>query len=247
MQIQIFLKTIEPLSLPMSYHHIIQGLIYNLIRSDASYSNFLHNTGYTDGTHRFKLFTFGQLEGHYSIKGKNIIFDDTIMLEIRSPMAGFTNAMRTSLEGIDSDNTIDINGQAVELVSYACDENRADCEEVIVKMKTPMCVSNTIMEGNRRYTKYYTPLDSEFEDLIVQNAKNKYKACYGREYRELLRIKTKSVGVNDKYVTRFKGEILITGWSGVYSLSATSEMIDFLYDVGIGNKNSQGFGMYDYL
>ena len=36
-------------------------------------------------------------------------------------------------------------------------------------------------------------------------------------------------------------------WKGIYELSGKSEYLNFLYDVGIGAKNSQGFGMFDVM
>ena len=48
----------------------------------------------------------------------------------------------------------------------------------------------------------------------------------------------------DKYLTKYKG-FFINGWKGIYQLSGERKYLDFLYQTGLGAKNSQGFGMFD--
>ena len=50
----------------------------------------------------------------------------------------------------------------------------------------------------------------------------------------------------DKYVTKYN-DFYITGWQGIYELSGKREYLEFLYYVGIGERNSQGFGMFEII
>jgi len=45
-------------------------------------------------------------------------------------------------------------------------------------------------------------------------------------------------------VTVFKGT-RITAWNGIYEIVCPPDYLKFLYDAGIGAKNSQGFGMFE--
>jgi CRISPR-associated endoribonuclease Cas6 len=47
----------------------------------------------------------------------------------------------------------------------------------------------------------------------------------------------------DKYVTRYK-DFYMSGWNGDYILRGKRKYLDFLYQVGLGGKNAQGFGMF---
>ena len=47
-------------------------------------------------------------------------------------------------------------------------------------------------------------------------------------------------------VTTFKGTY-ITGWQGYYHLEGSNELINFLYYAGLGDRNSQGFGMFKII
>ena len=50
----------------------------------------------------------------------------------------------------------------------------------------------------------------------------------------------------DKYITIYKNTI-IEAYRGIYVLSGRPEFLDFLYNVGLGSKNSQGFGLFDVI
>ena len=62
--------------------------------------------------------------------------------------------------------------------------------------------------------------------------------------QEDLVIETVQFSEKDKYVTNYKG-FYISGWYGTYRLKGKRKYLDFLYQTGIGDRNSQGFGMFD--
>ena len=51
----------------------------------------------------------------------------------------------------------------------------------------------------------------------------------------------------NKYVTKFGGEIFITAWKGSFTLKSDIESLQFLFDTGLGSRNSQGFGMFEQI
>ena len=52
------------------------------------------------------------------------------------------------------------------------------------------------------------------------------------------------ITAKDKFVTRYKN-FYISGWFSEYRLEGNRKHLDFLYQAGLGSKNSQGFGMYE--
>ena len=54
------------LVLPLHYHSLLQGLVYNLM-AGSEVAEFLHDQGFRRGARRYKLFTFSRLEGSYEI------------------------------------------------------------------------------------------------------------------------------------------------------------------------------------
>ena len=49
-----------------------------------------------------------------------------------------------------------------------------------------------------------------------------------------------------KLVTKYQGSY-IEAWYGNFILSGKRKYLDFLYQTGLGSKNSQGFGMFNII
>ena len=75
--------------------------------------------------------------------------------------------------------------------------------------------------------------------------KKKYEAYYGITSEDIT-IKLVSVNEKDKYVTKYKNTY-ITAWHGIYILQGKKEYLEFLYYTGLGEKTSQGFGMFEVI
>ena len=54
------------------------------------------------------------------------------------------------------------------------------------------------------------------------------------------------VSFRDKCVTKFKG-ILVNAWNCRLYIQGSPEYLTFIYNVGLGSKNSQGFGMINVI
>ena len=89
--LKITLAADNPVNLPLAYNYLIQGALY------ADWKKLwpsLHDAGYMDGERHFRLFTFGPLTGNSFVKDKTITFRNLIHLEVRSPVAELTEALR---------------------------------------------------------------------------------------------------------------------------------------------------------
>ena len=90
MQLKIRHTLSEELALPLSYHHIIQSIIYRGLADESGYSRHMHNSGYAADKvnnmgRRYKLFNFSLLRGNSRVMNRQIIFRDYVEWEIRSP------------------------------------------------------------------------------------------------------------------------------------------------------------------
>ena len=90
MQLKIRHTLSEELALPLSYHHIIQGIIYRGLADESGYCRHMHNSGYAADNvnnmgRRYKLFNFSLMRGNYQVINGQIIFRDYVEWEIRSP------------------------------------------------------------------------------------------------------------------------------------------------------------------
>jgi len=240
MQLYVHIELDEPLVLPINYNHIIQAVIYRTLSVMPDYTDFLHNRGYSSGHRQYKMFQFSQLKGKYRIKEKNIIFYSFIELEIRSPEP----LLIQLLDGGFRYCGITFGQKSYKNIRTKINDFTVEKDELIVKTVTPIVVYST--DSTTKYTVYYSPEDIEFYEEIQNNAYRKYQAYYGVEPDSYVEIKEASDMTAKKLVTKYQGSY-IEAWYGNFILFGKRKYLDFLYQTGLGSKNSQGFGMFNII
>lgn len=242
MQLNVKVMLHDFLSLPIAYNHILQSAIYELGKSDNSgYALNIHNEKKDGENQKFRFMCFSLINGKHKVTNGRIIFYDEIQFEVRSICSSWIQAIESNLKqnGIRFGDVIynDINTEISDVYIHQ--------SELLVQMISPITVH--MADRLTGKTVYYSPLDNEFERLININFKNKYRQYYGIESMEDIHISIVDVSPKDRLVTRYKGSYYITGWNGVYRIMASPKALSFLYDVGIGTRNSQGFGMMQII
>lgn len=236
MQLKIYidLKN-EQLQLPINYNHILQGIIYSSLSKDSKYQTLLHNFGITELSN-FKLFTFSSLCGKHYIENKTITFVEKIFWEIRSVDSYFIFLLYEHFKT----NGITFGKRAV--YPQLNIENKIIREESIaIKMNSPICIPQKL-EDNK--INYLSPRDDDFEKYVNNNFIKKYSSYYNTEPNINLEITNIELSHKDKMVTSLKGTY-ITAWKGKYILTSSPDYLTFLYNSGLGTKNSQGFGLFE--
>lgn len=246
MEFKLYFQSNGPLVLPLAYHHILQGFIYKRLSEYPEFSEFLHNQGYKREGQSFRLFVFSLLKGHFRIAGSNIIFDNVIEWEIRSPLRLFCETFYRALE---DDEVFELAGQKIFLLKYEIENTEIVDDELDIRMLSPVCVDLGVWEDGKSKTKYLDPMDPRFNYYLTKNFQRKFEAVTEEstdsgifllppENFELLK---------NKYVTRFVDGIYVTGWKGQFKLKGSPNNLKFLYDTGLGARNSQGFGMFQII
>lgn len=239
MQLDIVLKK-EKIILPICTSATIQGLLYNALKIDYEYSTNVHNFGNKSEGRNFKQFTFSELQGKYVIEDNNIIFLDKTRLSVRAADAYLIQLLFTCFS---KNKFMTLAGQKVEVSDLQLKDNHIYKNEIVVKTLSPITVYITEQNG---HTIYFSPYDEDFYSGIISNAKRKWISLYGSDESfklEITPIKEKGF---IKRATRFK-DTFITAWHGTFKLTAPPEVLNFLYNTGIGSKNSQGFGMFEVV
>ena len=239
MQLKVKIKLDKKLTLPISYNSIIQGIIYHsATKIDEKFTSSLHDKGLgikTDTTN-FKYFSFSKIFGKYKINDKKITFFDEIRFEIRSIDPYFIHLV---YEGM---NKYGINFGDRNLKSNLKLENRIiTSNSITTKMISPIIAIKK--DDNKK--EFINPMTNEFIPYLENNYSYKYQNYYNNEGKDI-DIDIIDVTYRDKCVTSFKG-IIMTGWYGIYHLEGSPESLTFLYNTGLGGKNSQGFGLFDII
>lgn len=240
MQLTVQFDINEPLTLPISYNHILQSILYQTLSTQPHFSDLLHNRGFTYGSRQYRLFTFSLLEGSYKVRNKRITFYDHVSFEVRSPESYLIRVLCRGFR----ENGIVFSRRRIENVRADMSDVSVEEPDIFVEMRTPIVVYSTDPESRR--TTFYTPVDEEYSLLLNDNFVRKYQAFSDNMPESGVLIEPWQIRNKDKFVTNYKGQY-ITGWKGVYRISGARKYLDFLYQTGIGGKNAQGFGMFDIL
>lgn len=230
----------ERLSLPIASNESIQGLLYKAISEDPSFSSKVHEEGRNFGGRKYKLFTFGEPEGRYMIQGMEIVYLNGMRLTVRSSDPYFIQLL---FAYFTKHRQVRIGAQTATVGDVKLNDNRIFEDRIVIRTLSPITAYVTDENG---HTIYYSPKDEQFYDSLITNARRKWGSVYGGGEEPKLHI----CAVEDvryiKRATRFKSTY-ITAWHGTFVLEGSPQILDFLYQVGLGSKNSQGFGMFEVI
>ena len=237
MQIIIHMENKNGLRLPLDYGYRVSSAVYRLASADEEYSAFLHDCGYGDDGRRYKLFTYSPLRGHYRIEDKHILFDGDLSLEVRSISGRFCEAVRSSLL---TNGSVKIMDTVLPVKMTEIYDSPLTVSETDIETVSPIVVSSS--EDGR--TVYYSPEDECWEQMINLTLYRKFTAAYNEQPPSV--VKFGLLGKSKKVVTRVKG-IWVTAYHARLHITADPLVTAFLYETGLGSKNSQGFGMFSEL
>lgn len=239
MQITILFKGRRgELRLPLAYQYIIQSAIYHWLSADPERGTWLHDQGRRYEERRFKHFTFSALQGPYRIVGREIVFPDQVELVIRSIDPDSMTVIGQDLKQRDF---FTLGGQECRIEKVGVTGGVVESARLTIRMLAPVTVYRTDPDTGQTY--YFTPREEDFYSRINQNFYRKYKAYYEKFPTADITLTPLKVSDRDKVVTCYKG-IYINGWRGIYEISGLPAALNFLYYVGLGAKNAQGFGMF---
>jgi CRISPR-associated endoribonuclease Cas6 len=232
--------------LPINYEEVLQGFLYRSIQ-DFELAHFLHNIGYAKEKRRFKMFTFSRLYGSFRIhrSEKKIEFFDQVIWHVSSVIDSLiVDLARNYL----FKKQFMLNKQPIHIEETVVTTLKISEKPVYqIRMLSPLTVYSTYENRfGEKKTHFFSPYDLVFSDMVEKNFCNKFQAYFQEPPTERIVIKPIKVTEKDKVVTRFK-EFRINAWNGIYEVQAPLPYLKFMYDIGIGSKNSQGFGMFEIV
>jgi len=128
----------------------------------------------------------------------------------------------------------------VETIHLNRQEKLIARDEAVFKTLSPVVVKESDLTTN--HDKFYSPADGQFFDLLNKNCIMKAEI--------LLKKKLELTGfeaVNYKKIpVRLKGHF-VEAYQGIYRLQGEPELLNLLYQVGLGAKNGYGFGLLEVV
>jgi len=240
----------EDILLPMHYNQVLQALFYNTLSDEIA--EHLHTQGFPFEKRKFKLFVFSRIQEKAKHDERGLLrFGSEITLFFSSPVLNLIQDFGTKLF---TSSEATLWHQKVKLSSLEVVGAPQINNPVLVRMLSPCTVYSTKVVDGKRQVYYYKPYEEQFSTLMRSNAIKKYKAflsmkgeSFDTEYLDNMKFSiipaNFSVKRNEK-VLYFK-DTVIRAYTGVFQLSGAPELLWITYEAGLGDKNSQGFGMWD--
>ncbi|MGQ9723630.1 MAG: CRISPR-associated endoribonuclease Cas6 [Candidatus Jordarchaeum sp.] len=226
-------------SLPLHYNHLVQSMIYSNISRELA--DFLHDKGFIHGKRTFKLFTFSRIIGKPQISNGSIVFEGSVRLYVSSPVERFIRELATTLVQRGNVTLGDTNLLATSVSFSKPPEFK---EETYIRTLSPITIYSTLYNSeNQKKTYYFSPKELEFSNLLCENAQKKHSILKGERAEGSIEVEPIRV---KEVIVLYRGTV-IKGWVGKFLLKGSKDLMRTVYETGLGNKNSQGFGMFEVI
>lgn len=241
MRLEIILKGKNNFKVPFNYNHILSSIIYNKI-ADLDFADELHSSK------SFKFFTFSQIyiPKRKIVKDGIIAKDGIISFHISSPNDFLIKSL---VDGFLEDLEINFQNQKLRIQKIEALKTPEFSSKSEFKTLSPIIVRTKKEVDGKLKVWDLAPSDNFFNSLKKNLIKKYLKFNNLRETDKKINIYSEMNHVKRKRITINKGTF--TTHHRAYMMDIILEgdidLIKFAYDVGIGEKNSMGFGMIKLL
>ena len=241
MRLEIILKGKNNFKVPFNYNHILSAIIYNKI-ADLNFANELHSSK------SFKFFTFSQIyiPKRRIVKDGIIAKDGVISFYISSPNDFLIKSL---VDGFLEDLEISFQNQKLTIQKIEALKTPEFSSKSEFKTLAPIIVrTKKEIDGELKIWDL-APSDKFFKSL-ENNLIKKYIKFNNLTktdkkiniYSDMNFVKRKRISINKGNATTHHRAYMMD-----LILEGDLDLIEFAYDVGIGVKNSMGFGMIKLL
>lgn len=241
MRLEIILKGKNNFKVPFNYNHILSAIIYNKI-ADLNFANELHSSK------SFKFFTFSQIyiPKRRIVKDGIIAKDGVISFYISSPNDFLIKSL---VDGFLEDLEINFQNQKLTIQKIEALKTPEFSSKSEFKTLAPIIVrTKKEIDGELKIWDL-APSDKFFKSL-ENNLIKKYIKFNNLTktdkkiniYSDMNFVKRKRISINKGNATTHHRAYMMD-----LILKGDLDLIEFAYDVGIGEKNSMGFGMVKLL
>ncbi len=221
--------------IPVNYRNMLVGVCYNFFPRDEM-TTMLHDDGMRLGNKKYKLFTFSEIYGEttYLKDTKQLKFNSNACFDIT---AFDDNLILNVINFLDNNDGVIFGNQIISIVKYdILEETKLNFDEVTYYTVSPITVYRTI----DKFTKFYTPSDEDFKDLIISNLQSKYYLCYKSN---MPNVSINSITNIKKKIVRFRNAIYESYHLNISFSGINKEIHNVIMSCGLGPKNAIGFGM----
>jgi len=230
------------IQLPLHHNALIQAMLYKSLPKPLA--QYLHDIGFFYQKRSFKLFTFSKIQSEHFIpliKAKKIKYKTPINIYISSVINEISQRWG---ETFLKKERVFLGKNPLFLESIEIQPTPTFKEEFLIKTLSPITVYRTF-ENGKKYYRYYSPEEEDFQELVQINLTKKYNLITGKNI-DKFPITIKPEKNIKKVLFKYKN-FPIEAYEGIFKIKTVPEMFKVVHDSGLGAKNSQGFGMVEVM
>lgn len=249
MRFKLVLEAIENNVIPASYQYELESWIYRTInRADGEFATWLHEKGFSFAGRTFKFFNFSwlRLPKFETFRDRIRILGNQVDLEIAFHLEKIAEPF---LVGLFQNQQFTL-GDSVSQVKFEV-RSVETLEEVVFGSQevfqciSPVCVS--IVSSEYSTATYISPLHPLYESKLRENIVTRLGALpNGDSIAKDFPFRFQLLDEPRSKLIRFKSgkaqETFVKGFKYLFSLETSPEVFRLIYDSGIGEKTSMGFG-----
>lgn len=224
--------------IPYNYNHILSAIIYRKI-ADLDLAAKLHFSK------DFKFFTFSQIYFSDWKRTKNGIIskDGKLSFYISSPNE---QLIKSLVEGHLENTEVDFKGKKLLVEQIELLKKPEFKENMMMKTMSPVAASIKREVDGKLKIWDLGPGDERFYESVQKNLVNKYTSFYGDyDGDKWVRIKPDMKTAKRRRI-EIKGDFH-RGYMMEFEMEADPRLVEFAYDCGLGERNSMGFGMVNFV
>lgn len=237
----------DSFTLPLSYNHLLQACIYEQLKPILA--SWFQAEAYRHGQLSYKMFTFSRLEGVFRLEPqtKTIRFSGPVSFKLAGCHSQLLFALTEQLLKIPAlclgDNALELQGiEILKLPAY----------KQVMKLKTlsPITVYASLEKPDgSKHVHYYAPHEKAWNELLLANLRHKAEALGWQDDASSLKtayVKPLRLSPKDKKVVKYK-HFFLEAYMGSFEACLPQAYFELAYDLGLGGKNAQGFGMVEVV
>lgn len=255
--LQLFPKK-QDTCVPINYQYPLSAAIYKILqKASPQYASFLHDKGYPAPSGRLmKLFTFSRLWIPHVRIHRNVLRGGKgpWRLQLGSPM--LDEFVQNFVLGLFESTVITIGSQGVH-AEFRVEQVEAlptpEFQDITrCKSLSPITASTMIETEDRPQIYYYRPEDFGLSEALRQNILQKYEIVHGTkpEDEQLTFSLDKTDNPRSRLIRIKEGtteETQIKAFETYFTLTGNPQLMQTAWECGLGEHNSQGFGMVEVV
>ncbi|WP_427366720.1 CRISPR-associated endoribonuclease Cas6 [Candidatus Caldatribacterium saccharofermentans] len=241
MRLRIVLGGTGEIFLPWEYPHLLHGLLYRaVIGENPEFGVFLHERGFGEDHHRYRLFVFSRIFPKKARRcEKGLWCTPPLVFWVASPLAFFLEALASALlrsRRISLGNTV-LFVKSIEIEPPPDFSGKVLCETL-----SPLVASTGVRRGEKLHKVFLAPEDPRFFAVVQENLYRKARAL-GLSLAPDAQVFFEPVGTWRSKLVSVQGTN-IRGYEGRFFAQGDATLLALAYDAGLGERNAQGFGMF---